>query len=389
MKELKFSISDTPTDIIDVLRPFNKKRSADKQVLLQKVPWEHAKQELTAMALYSQGVDVSQVGGPFVDDLIAMRALRPFSNREIDSMGGPSAFSKVAWENAHRASEGHIFAVPWIVDPRAIFYWRDPLEKAGIDGSEAFKTFEQMEETFRRLQANGIKTPLSLPLENGLANLQTACTWIWGAGGDIANDKEVLVLHPQSLKGLRDYFNLSQYMFSNEQTVSKSVTHLDSFLKQKTVVTVGNLPIYHYLPPKIRSQIGVALAPGPFFVGGSNLVVWQSSREEDDAVNLVHYLTGEEAQKEYCARIGFLPARMSVLNEPPFSTDPELQVFVRSANSGRSWANIRMGGLLEELLTNAIQSIWAKVLANPDTDSEAAIIDELEPIVSRINRWYG
>ena len=36
------------------------------------------------MALYGQSVDVSLVDAPVLNDLVAMHALRPFTQREID-----------------------------------------------------------------------------------------------------------------------------------------------------------------------------------------------------------------------------------------------------------------------------------------------------------------
>jgi len=80
-----------------------------------------------------------------------------------------------------------------------------------------------------------------------------------------------------------------------------------------------------------------------------------------------------------------MPARMSVLNEAPFSTDPHLRVFARSALNGRTLANIKLGGLLEDLLANAISRIWAKVFANPDVNLDAAILEEMEQVSHRIS----
>ena len=390
MKELRFSYCNEPSDVLDILKPFNADRPATAQVQLHLMPWDNYKQELTAMALYSQGADISQVGGPLVNDLIAMKALRPFTKGEVDSLGGTSAFSQVAWENSRRKSEGLIYAIPWTIDPRAIIYWRDMLEKAGVDESTAFTSFDQMEDTFRRLQESGVKSPWLLWMEK-LSALQNACTWIWGAGGEIGNDNQMLILHAKALLGLRNYFGLFRYMGKNEHQSNLSSDYVAAFTKQRAAVTIGNLSHYHFIKqsvtPAMQKRLGVAIAPGPLFVGSSSLVVWKGTRDETDAVNLVQYMLSEEAQRNYCLRVGFLPARVSLYEEPPFSTEPYLRVFAQAALNGRTIANFKLGGLLEDLLANAFSRIWAKIFANPDLDLDAAIRQELEPIVLRASFW--
>ena len=76
MKEIHFSVCNEPSEVDEVLKAFNQKRSAIAQAQLHWIPWDHQKDELNAMALHGKGADVSQVGGPVVNDLIAMNALR-------------------------------------------------------------------------------------------------------------------------------------------------------------------------------------------------------------------------------------------------------------------------------------------------------------------------
>lgn len=135
MKELSFSVCNEPSNTFEILDHFNTKRPTYAQVRLHWLPWDHQKQELTAMAFYGKGADVSQVEGPVVSDLVAMNLLLPFTGSEIDSLGGVSAFSQVAWMNSRREFDGKVYAIRCIIDARTIFYWQDLLEKAGVDES--------------------------------------------------------------------------------------------------------------------------------------------------------------------------------------------------------------------------------------------------------------
>jgi len=391
MNELRFTACNDSDDILESLKPFNSNRPEHAQVQLHWIPWDHQKQELNAIALYGKGGDVSQVGGPLVSDLVTMNALRPFTSREIEVLGGASAFSQVAWSNSRRTADGNVYAVPWIIDPRAIFYWRDLLGNAGVDESTAFISFEQMEETLSKLQAGGVETPWALALSGGFFSVQPACTWIWGAGGDIGNETELLLQRPEGLRGLKKYFSLYRFMPKAIQSLDAAHTYNELFAKRQVAVTMGSLAmllsIKKSLAPDLQKNLGVALAPGPLFVGSSSLVIWKNTRNEADAVNLVQYMLSDEAQKEYCARAGYLPARLNLLMSPPYSTDPDLKVFTQSVFNGRSLGSFKLSGLFEELLSAAIGRIWTKLYANPDLDLDATILEELMPIARRISLW--
>lgn len=390
MKELRFSVCNEPDDVEATLKLFNQKHLSAGQVQLHWVPWDHQKQELTAMALYGQGADVSQVGGPVVSDLVAMNALRPFSSDEINSLGGSEAFSPIAWQNSRRTSDGLVYAVPWVLDSRAIFYWRDMLETAGVDENTAFSSFESMEDAFERLRKSGITAPWALALSGGPL-IQPACTWIWGAGGEIANEKELLILQPKTLLGLRNFFSLYQYMPKMNQPLDFAFTYYELFAKRQVAVTMGSLApflaIKNSLSPDLQAQLGVALAPGPLFVGSSSLAIWKGTRDTGAAMNLVRYLLSEEAQQDYCYRGGYLPVRFSVLGKNMYSTDPHLRVFAESALKGRTFTDVKLSGLFEDLLSAAVKRIWLKIIATPDLDLDVTIQQELVPIVRRSSLW--
>jgi multiple sugar transport system substrate-binding protein len=390
MKEVRFSVCNEPDDVQATLKLFNQKHLSATQVQLHWVPWDHQKQELTAMALYGKGVDVSQVGGPVVSDLIAMNALRPFSSEEINSLGGSEAFSPIVWHNSRRTSDGLVYAVPWVLDSRAIFYWRDMLETAKVDEHTAFSSFERMEDTFECLQKNGVTSPWALALSGGPL-IQPACTWIWGAGGDIADEKDLLILHPKSLLGLRRFFGLYRYMPVMDQPLDFDFTYFELFAKRQVAVTMGSLApfiaIKNSLSQDLQTKLGVALAPGPLFVGSSSLAIWKGNRDAGAAMDLVRYLLGEEAQQDYCYRGGYLPVRLSVLEKNLYSTDSHLSVFAESALKGRTFTDMKLSGLFEDLLSAAVKRIWLKIIATPGLDLDGTIQQELEPIVRRASLW--
>jgi ABC-type glycerol-3-phosphate transport system substrate-binding protein len=69
--------------------------------------------------------------------------------------------------------------------------------------------------------------------------------------------------------------------------------------------------------------IHVALPPGVPCVLASHLVVWKHVpvRQERVAIELVRFLTDQQAQLTCSRQVGLLPARLETLAGPPFASD--------------------------------------------------------------------
>jgi len=191
---------------------------------------------------------------------------------------------------------------------------------------------------------------------------------------------------PEARAGLEAYFSLYRYMPAQDQPVLRAT---ELFAHRQVAAWMTSLPFLWtvappHAPADVRARIGVALPPGPALIGGSNLVIWQHSRHGQAALELVRFLVSPPAQKEYCQHIGVLPVRLDVLNQPPYSTDPHLQGYVRAMQHGRPFPPIRMAGMLEDRLATAWGQISADVIAQPDRDLDSLISSRLEPLARRL-----
>jgi multiple sugar transport system substrate-binding protein len=355
---------------------------------VHRMTWERDWQELMRIALYRSGPDVSQVAAPAVDDFVTMGALRPFRKEEIDAIGGAAAFLPSAWRTVHLPGGKQIWAVPWLADVRIIYYWRDMLADAGIDEDKAFQTPEQVENTMSRLQASGIRTPWAVGVNQSFMTLQTAASWVWGSGGDLFSDegRHILFDQPRACEGFRAYFELCRYM--PEDIRRLDIANL--FIERQVAAMIGaigwltmmrNLPSY--------KDIGLALPPGPAYVGGSNLVIWQHSDRQQEAVELVNFLTSKQMQLDYCQRASYLPVRLDALNEPPFSTDPRLQVLTKAVKTGRAYPTFPKFGLIESRLSDAFINLWNSILDDPTRDLDDLIAPYIQALGRRLAVTLG
>jgi ABC-type glycerol-3-phosphate transport system substrate-binding protein len=155
MKQLELSVLAPAPFLPDLLEQFHSPCSVTE------MPWANAWEDLSQIASYRSGPDVSEIGTTWLDSLVDADAVRPFSSQEVDTLGGGSAFVPALWQTTspHATLNRRVWAIPWLADVRLIFYWRDMLEQAGIDKVTAFQTPERVEETMDRLQASDVETP--------------------------------------------------------------------------------------------------------------------------------------------------------------------------------------------------------------------------------------
>jgi multiple sugar transport system substrate-binding protein len=357
------------------------------------IGWGELWNALRKTALVRKGYDLSEIGSTWLGSFVGMTALRPFTPRDVTRLGGADMFFPAAWQSASLAGDNRVWSIPWMADTRVIFYWRDLLEKAGIDEATAFSSAQHMEETFRRLKAHGIATPWGAPSSRTNVTVHHITSWVWGAGGEFVNPAgtQTAFTQPEGIRGISDYFRLHAYMPKGAPILEQAVD--DLFYARKVACMMNGLwclgDVQHGLYPNVDlSRIGVALPPGAPFVGGSNLVLWEhiTVRDEKAAIDLVTLLLGADAQAALCYHAGQMPVRMEVLKQPPYSDDPYYKVFGEAMRKGRALPNVSLWGVVEDKLIDTFGHIWEDILAQPTQRVEDIVAQHLEPLAARLDK---
>jgi multiple sugar transport system substrate-binding protein len=357
--------------------------------------WDMAWSDLVKVALYSDGPDVSEIGSTWLGDLVAMDALRPFEPADLAALGQAAAFLPSTWLSTQLISDPHNWSIPWLTGARLLYYRRRLLEQAGVTESAAFGTPAQLEATLARLQDAGVPVPWTVPTGPTHTTLLNVASWVWGEGGDFLSPdgKRTLFSQPEARAGMRAYFALGRYLPLPVQHLT-GLQPDDQFLRDPgTALTLSGPWLFGAVQrqgsPDLAEQLGVALPPGPSFVGGSHLVVWKHSRHPEAALRLVAFLTQRQAQLSYSQAVGLIPTRLEALAAPPFATHPLWQLAIQGVRTGRSFVVTRSWGLMEDRLTTALAALWNDVLADPGADLEALIQRRLEPLAKRLDLVLG
>jgi multiple sugar transport system substrate-binding protein len=392
MEELELSLLTHGPDAAAVLRPYLDRFGTENRVHVEAnvFEWEAAWPELVKIALYGHGANVSEMGSNWVGSLIAMNVLVPFSARELNNLGGASAFLPSVWQPVLEAGQGSIWAIPWLAYTRLIYYRRDLLDKAGIDERSAFESPKQLAQTLERLSESGVAVPWCVPTRHSRDTLHNIASWIWNAGGEFvsADGKYILFNEPKARAGMRAYFDLHRHLAPSAQHRDES----DSLFKQGQAAVVMSGPWLWPLDPhrpddvsEVAANVGVAVPFKTAFIGFSYLVLWKHTRREELAIKLVRELAKPNILAEFSSRTGGpLSVRLDALDSSPLTDEPNYQTMVRALKTGRTFPQISLWGLIEEKLAFALDKIWEEMLAESHPDIDAILNKHLDPLAQRL-----
>jgi ABC-type glycerol-3-phosphate transport system substrate-binding protein len=354
--------------------------------------WDDLWRQLLHTAIYQPETDLAEVGTTWLDSLMAMNALRPFSRNDLLSIGDRDVFIPSAWQSAMFAGMQEVWAIPYRVDVRVVYYWRDLLEAVGVDPLTAFSTPAAFHSTLAALQKI-MPTPLCLSTDRSDHDcLHDSASFVWASGGDYVSPdgRRVLFDQPSTLDALTEYFQLYRYMPPLRMRGSDEIR---LFFERKVAVTI----LGPWLPARLKEaqrfdllpRLGIASPPGPAFVGGSLLVIWEHSRNARKAVDLISRLVSPQVQAELCPLTGELPARLEPWQLPAFRENPLISAFYEPLLNGRSLTRVPIWQMIEEKLSFEMGLIWEELFASPGPDVANIVRRHLLPQARRMNITLG
>jgi multiple sugar transport system substrate-binding protein len=394
MEEITFSVPNHGRPALEKLQELMQLFEQKKRirVRLDAIPRSSLRwPRLVEAALYHSGPDVSEVGNSWVGDLIRMDALRLFSSDEINQIVMGGNYFDTVWKVKTRKGQdfSKVYSIPFAVDVRAIFYRRDLLEKAKIDEEIAFTDFIYFEKTLVELGKCGVPMPLVLPNRWSNMTLQCLASWVWAGGGDFLSPdgKSSVFTQPKAVEGFKTYFRLVRHLSPDALDLEEHEAD-DVFCIGKAAILLSGFWIPSTdLASIVRENLGVACMPGTSFVGGSDLVIWNHSRHESAAIELINFLLNDQAAKSLYPWFG-LPVDEDEWINPPFDSDI-YQVLKKAIQNGRGFPHALSWGLVEKRLSDMLADIWTEILKEPLSDLDDIVEAHLVDLANRLELSMG
>jgi multiple sugar transport system substrate-binding protein len=329
------------------------------------ITWDVAHQKLITSVAGRQTPDVSQLGTTWMAEFAKLGALD-----EVPDSINAADFFEGAWNT--NVIDGKALGVPWYVETRVLYYRTDIAEKAGAKMPPT--TWEELQDAATKIKRETGKYGIGM-LPNAAGTWQEFMPFVWQNGGDVVDANGNPTLNsPQVVEALEQYT-----AFYREGLAPKNATQ--GFAVESGFIA-GDYGMFFSGPwhvgilndagKKIKGKWAIAPMPrrqtGTSFVGGSNLVVFNASKNKDAAWKFVEFAAKPETQTLWYKTVADLPSNKAAWESGELTGQEELQVFRTQLEDAKSAPNV---ATWEQLATKINDHIERAALGRT-TPAEAA-----------------
>ena len=316
------------------------RRHPGVRVQVQQIPWSAAHEKLLTAFAGDALPDVIQLGNTWVPEFAALDAILPLGdkNAAADVFPGILASSQI---------DGRLMAMPWYVDTRLLFYRKDLLALAGIEGPPL--NWAEWEVALARIVAlpGGPRFGLLLPMSEwqplAILALQAGATLLRD------DDQHADFQSPAFRRAFGFYLDLFRQGYAPALAEAQLSNVYQDFAEGRFAFYITgpwNLGEFRQrLPAWVQEHWDTAPMPGTdgpgvSLAGGSSLAVCRSSRQPEAARALVKFLAEPEQQVAFYRLTGDLPARRSAWSHPDLAHAPHIEAFRRQLDQVRPMPQI-------------------------------------------------
>jgi multiple sugar transport system substrate-binding protein len=352
-------------DMERIVQPFE--RSSGVQVDVELVGWDVQFQRITNAAISGQGPDITQAG---TTQVAYFAALNGFENLQgsVGQIGGRAAYPGGVWTTTQVVGKPGVWSVPWFSEARTIYYRTDIFKRAGIDPTRAFRTWDSFRGTLQRLSRfkyhQGRRIfPLGQPGKTAWDLVHHVMPFVWDAGGTelSADAKRSTIAAPRAVTGVKYFADLANKGYLMPAGLEMNAPQVENLFKAGQLATWIGGPWVVAAAARAddknwadiaRKNFAVAQMPaGPTgksytFAGGSNLMLFKSSRNKEEAWALMRFLSQPSTQLTYARLQGMLPAR-TVPQRTLAKSSSKWDEFYKALARGRTYAPIPAWGSIE------------------------------------------
>ena len=379
-------------DLEKMVAPFTAKTGV--KVDVQEVGWDVQFDRIRNAAVSGEGPDITQAGTTQVPFFAALGGFMDLSDR-VDEIGGKDAYAPGIWNTTQVEGQPGTWAIPWFTEARSIYYRKDVLEKAGVDPATAFKDLDSFKATLQAIKDKvpGIQ-PFGAPGKKAFDLVHNVMPFVWDSGGaELSSDaKQSTINSPQALQGVEFMAGLIQDGLFDKSQLERDGTQVENQFKGgRLAVWIGGpwvlgsieRPEDDTWSKDARENVGVAPMPtgpggkGYTFVGGSDLMIFKSTKHPNEAWALVKFLSEDQTQKDYAGLLGMFPSRLEPQQQVGESSENH-KAFFEAIQSGRTYAPIPQWGQIENAYKTRFGNILDSAAGVGKGYSEATVKSQLD-----------
>ncbi|KAF2956135.1 extracellular solute-binding protein [Marinitoga sp. 38H-ov] len=340
------------------------KENPDIEVEYVQLSWSNGFDKIVTAIAANNAPDVVELGNTWVANFASQKTITNLDNyADVEKYFG--------WDSVKY--DGHIWAMPWLLGTRALFFNLDLFEKAGLDPNNPPETWEELYVAAKKINEVGDNI-----YGFGMCAGENFSPWqqwflpaVWGNGGDIIVDDKSQLYSTKVIETAEFYKALSKYSLKTKQAdLAKAFGEgkigmyvsgawdIDGIEKN-----YPNIVFDVTLLPKPNKWSGTHAS----FAGAEVLAITEQSKNKEAAIKLIKYLLRSDVAMQVTKLVpSVFPSVVGADKDPWFDDHPlhktfyEQNKYAKPAPSNPQWFKI------QQYLTEAIEKI---ILENEDIDS--------------------
>ncbi len=356
--------------VTELVAKFEKENPGVK-VEVTDLTWADGHEKITIAFSAGQPPDVLELGSDWIYEYAANKLLLDVTQK-AESLKNVLLF----WPPA--VLDGKIYAVPWSLGTRLMFYNFDLLNKAGF--YDVPVTWDQLAKLNKELAKFKPKIyGFGANASERHRLYKKFLPFLWSAGGELFSEdgKTCLLNSPEGVKALEYYAGLCQ-----DALLATQANLDDAFLQGKVAAIISGdwlLKKLKKAPPKFGYTTGLMPSPDGqlpnriSFAGGEFLAVSAKSKKKELAWSFVQFLVRPDNQVYFC-RNALIPTPASVTAQTDtfFLSDANYKTFIEQLQLAQSspphphWVEI------EQAIEEAVEQAMYKKKSAKEALDEAA-----------------
>ncbi len=310
--------------VIELIEKFEKENNC--KVEMTELSWNDGKTKLFAAFNSNVAPDVLELGSDWVTQFSSSNVLSIISPDSINMDNFvETSLSPTKWEN-------NIYAVPWIIDTRVMFYNKSLMQAAGFDTipPQDYTELVNMANTINNVSKNiyGFGTNGSDPHRL----YKKVLPLFWTFGGEILDSTGKPMIN-----SISNVSALNMYVQLSRTGIIETQRQLDTYFAQGKIAFIfsGAWMIKKIENENPNLDYGVAIMPryllnqGISFLGGEYLAINKTTKKKELALKLIKYLTDGKNSLKLAQQIdeaGF-PADKNFINDKTLLKNSKKNVF--------------------------------------------------------------
>ncbi|MEU5403544.1 extracellular solute-binding protein [Streptomyces sp. NPDC005963] len=278
--------------------------------------WNGIGEKVNAALKSKDAPEIIEVGNTQVAQYAESKALTDLTLESVRDLGSEDWLEGLA---APGNINGSQFGIPWYAANRVVIYNKDIFAEAGV--KKLPKTREEWLTLSKNLNRDGNQ---GIYLSG--QDWYTLTGFIWEDGGELAEETagswEGTLHTPQALKAMSFYKKLQSHgkgpKASDERTPAQEGVFATGKVAQM-ISTPSSAAVIEKNNPQLKGKLGYFSIPGikankpsAVFIGGSDLIIPERSKERGTAIDVVAALASEHWQKDLARTMNYVPNKKSL-----------------------------------------------------------------------------